>query len=159
VEMVRFLLICALVCAFLPGAASAAGFSLTVGPPVAAGAKVTKKSAAIFAIRMEECDDLSTARVTGTAEGRVNGSRTSVPVLVDAGGSAGVYVVSQNWPAEGVWVVNVSASCGRAKAGAIVPIAVHPDGAQGFVRESLKFFPRPATNAEIEAVLKSLEKH
>jgi len=43
--------------------------------------------------------------------------------------------------------------CHEANAGAIVPI-----GPKGFVRESSKFFPRPATNVEIEASLKALAK-
>ena len=38
-----------------------------------------------------------------------------------------------------------------ASAGAIVPI-----GPKGFIRESSKFFPRPATDAEIETSLKAL---
>ena len=57
----------------------------------------------------------------------------------------------QTWPAEGDWVVNLKGTCADASAGAIVPI-----GPKGFIRESSKFFPRPATNAEIETSLKAL---
>ena len=49
--------------------------------------------------------------------------------------------------------VNLKGTCADASAGAIVPI-----GPKGFVRESSKFFPRPATNAEIETSLKEIAK-
>jgi hypothetical protein len=48
-------------------------------------------------------------------------------------------------------VVALKGTCADANAGAIVPIGPH-----GFIRESSKFFPRPATNPEIEASLKAL---
>ena len=63
----------------------------------------------------------------------------------------GVYAVYRNWPAEGQWVVSLKGACNGAHAGAIIPI-----GPAGFVRETSKFFPRPATNIEIEASLKAL---
>jgi hypothetical protein len=47
--------------------------------------------------------------------------------------------------------VNLRGACAGETAGALVPI-----GPKGFIRESSKFFPRPATGAEIEAALKAL---
>jgi hypothetical protein len=151
-DMVRLLL----ACAAIPVVASAAGFSLTIGPPVAAGtgAKVTK-TAAVFAVRLEECDKLDTAQISGTADGIVDGARVSAPVTLSAATSPGVYVVSPAWSqGQGVWVVTLSATCGSARAGAIVPIGPGIGGA-GFLRERIKVFPRPATKAEIEAALKA----
>jgi hypothetical protein len=81
----------------------------------------------------------------------VKGVRRSVALKVEAMPKPGVYAVYQNWPADGHWVVNLKGTCNEANAGAIVPI-----GPKGFVRESSKFFPRPATNIEIEASLKAL---
>jgi hypothetical protein len=154
-EMVRPLL----VCGTIPVLAWAASFSLTVGPPVAAGtAKVTKTKSAVFAVRLEECDKLDKAQISGTEEGIVDGARMSVPVTLSAAESPGVYVVSpalsQN---QGVWVVNISATCGSARAGTIVPIGAGIGGA-GFQRERIKYFPRPATKAEIDAALKALRR-
>ena len=125
--------------------AAAAGFSLAIGPPVAAGAgvKLIKKSSVSFAVRMEECEDLGKAQISGTAEGLVNGSRLSTPIMLAPVGAPGVYLVEDTWSNEGTWVVNLSATCGSAKAGAIVAM-----GRQTFVRESSKFYPRPATAAE-----------
>jgi hypothetical protein len=152
VEMVKLMLACAL----LPAAASAAGFTLSIGPPVAAGTgiKVTKAKGATFAVRLEECDALDTAQVSGMAEGIVDGERRSAAVTISGTGSPGVYVVSQAFDeSQGVWVVNVNATCGRAKAGAIVAM-----GPQGFRREGTQVLPRAATKAEIESALKALER-
>jgi hypothetical protein len=151
-EMVKLVLACAL----LPVAASAAGFSLTIGPPVAAGTgvKITKTKGPSFAVRLEECDALETAQVGGTAEGIVDGERRSAALSITPTGSAGVYLVipAGDQTSQGVWVVSLSATCGKAKAGAIVPM-----GPQGFVREGTKVLPRAATKAEIDAALKALE--
>jgi hypothetical protein len=153
--MVRLVLACAL----LPAAASAAGFTLSIGPPVAAGtgAKVTKTKGATFAVRLEECEDLATARISGTAEGLVNGARTSVPLMLYAAASTGVYLVIQDWSPEGVWVVSLTATCGSSRAGAIVPMGASIAGG-GFLREGTKVLPRAATKAEIDSALKALER-
>jgi hypothetical protein len=140
--------------AAMPIAVSAAGFSLTIGPPVAAGpaAKVKKTGAAIFAVRLEECDALDKAQLAGLAEGIVEGTRTTAPLIVSDAGSAGVYVVSYGGNrGEGVWVASLSATCRGAKAGAIVPL-----GPEGFVREKIKLLPHPATKAEIKTALNKL---
>jgi hypothetical protein len=151
-EMVRLLL----ACAAIPVVASAAGFTLSIGSPVAAGTggKVTKTKAAVFAVRLEECAALDKAQIAGTAEGSVDGARTSAPVTLFTAESPGVYVVTlPDNQSHGVWVVSLSASCGPAKAGALVPI--EPGGA-GFLRERTKVFPRSPTKAEIDAALKTL---
>ena len=153
-EMVKLLL----ACATIPIVASAASFSLTIGPPVATGtsAKVTKTKSAVFAVRLEECDNLDKAQISGTEEGIVDGARTSAPVTLSAAESPGVYVVSPvSSQGQGVWVVSLSATCGSATAGAIVPIGAGIGGA-GFLREKTKVLSRPATKAEIDAALKAL---
>ncbi len=151
--MVRLFFLCALI----PATASAAGFVLTIGPPVAAGAGVkimkANKTAAAFAVRLEECDDPTKAQLSATAEGLVNGARSSVPVMPLAAGSPGVYLVVQAWPMEGVWAVSLSATCGTAKAGAIVPIS-----RSNFDREATKLFPRAPSPAEIQQSLLDAEK-
>jgi hypothetical protein len=83
----------------------------------------------------------------------VQGARRSLALKFAAMPQAGVYAVYQNWSAEGEWVVNLKGTCSNARAGAIVPI-----GPRGFIRESSKFFPRPATDAEIEMSLKALSR-
>ncbi len=143
----------ALILALAPFTASAADFSLTIGPPVAAGtdAKVVKKVAALFAVRLEECPDVSKAQITATANMMVNQAVTTVPAMIESGGKPGIYMVSRNWSGGGNAVVNVNATCGGAKAGAVVPI-----GAQGFSRESVKTFQRAVTPADVEAGFRAM---
>jgi hypothetical protein len=146
----------------LSAAAFGGDFMLAVGSPVAASlpatqggkeqvtvTKVAKDS--LFAVRTEGCADSAKAQISGTAEGLVNGVRQSVAVKLIPAAAPGVYVVSREWPGQGVWVVNLSGVCAGAKAGALVPI-----GPGGFNRESAKFFPRSTTEADIQASLKFL---
>jgi hypothetical protein len=130
--------------------AFADGFTFNIGSPVASQEYAFK--AAAFVFRTEGCADPAKSQISATAEGLVKGVRRSVALKVaPASSRPGVYAVFQNWPPEGAWVVNLKGTCGDAIAGAVVPI-----GPKGFVRESSKFFPRAATDAEIEASLKSI---
>jgi hypothetical protein len=127
----------------------AEGFTFSIGSPVAS--QEFQMKAAAFVFRTEGCADPAKAQIGATAEGLVKGARRSVVLKVASGARPGVYAVFQNWPAEGDWVVNLKGTCANASAGAVVPI-----GPKGFLRESSKFFPRPATDAEVEASLKTL---
>lgn len=129
-----------------------ADFSLAIGNPVAVALPdgVVKKDASM-AVRAENCAEPAKVQITGTAEGLVNGARRSVPVRLVPATAPGAFAVSRDWPREGVWVVSLVAHCGASTASAVVPF-----GPNGFLRESSKFFPRAATAAEVEAVLKTL---
>jgi hypothetical protein len=129
--------------------ALADGFTFTIGSPVAS--QDFRAKVAAFVFRTEGCTDPAKSQISGTAEGLVKGVRRSVALKVVAMSKPGVYAVYQNWPAEGEWVVNLKGTCTDANAGAIVPI-----GPKGFIRESAKFFPRLATDAEIDTSLKAL---
>ena len=129
--------------------ALAEGFTFTIASPVASQDFRSKTAAFVF--RTEGCADPAKSQISGTAEGIVKGARRSVPLKVDAMSRPGVYAVYQTWSAEGEWVVNLKGTCTSENAGSVIPI-----GPKGFVRESSKFFPRPATAAEIEAALKAL---
>jgi hypothetical protein len=125
------------------------GFSFTLGNPVAA--QDYRAKTASFVFRTEGCADPAKAQITGTAEGLVNGIRHSVPLKVSAMAKAGIYAVYQTWPTEGAWVVNLKGACGAENAGALVPTTT-----KGFLRDSVKFFPRPARHMEIETALRNL---
>jgi len=129
--------------------ALAEGFTFTIGSPVAS--QDFQAKGASFVFRTEGCAEPAKSQVGGTAEGLVKGARRSIPLKVMATSKPGVYAVYQSWPPAGDWVVNLKGTCADAGAGALVPI-----GARGFIRESAKFFPRPATDAEIDTILKSL---
>lgn len=148
--MVRIFLLCAAISAV----GSAADLSLTIGPPVAAGPGVkATKTKAVFAVRMEGCDDLADAHLSATAEGLVDGTRSSLRGMPVGAGSPGVYLVAEFWPMEGIWAVSLAASCGAVTAGAIVPVSN-----QGFVRGLIKLFPHPPTQPEIQQALFSADK-
>jgi hypothetical protein len=163
-EMVRNILMCAGILAGTLSEAAAADFTLAIGNPIAASGPTSGAAAtgaivkkvgknALFAVRFEQCASLDTAQITGLAEGVVAGVRTSAPVMLLSAGSPGVYLASmESGPNQGVWVVSLSATCGSAKAGALVSI-----GPQGFIRERTKLLPRPATKAEIDGALKALQ--
>jgi hypothetical protein len=131
--------------------ALADGFTFTIGSPVASQDYQAKGAAFVF--RTEGCAEPAKSQVGGTAEGVVNGARRSMALKVVAMSRPGVYAVPQSWPREGDWVVILDGTCANASAGAIVPI-----GPRGFIRESAKFFRRPATNKEIEAALHALSQ-
>jgi hypothetical protein len=129
--------------------ALAEGFKFQIGSPVASQEFPSKTAAFVF--RIEGCADPAKSQISGTAEGLVNGERRSVALKVTAMSKPGVYAVYQTWPSEGAWVVNLKGTCASENAGAVVPI-----GPRGFIRESSKFFTRPATGAEIKTSLDAL---
>jgi hypothetical protein len=138
----------------LLGAASvwAEGLSLTIGPPVAAQlAMPQKKFFGLFAIRVNGCADASKSVLTATGEGLVEAARRSVPIPPDATRTAGTWMVSRQWRAEGTWVVAVTATCGNETAAAIVPVR-----GDALVREGIQILPHAPTKAEVDAALKTL---
>jgi hypothetical protein len=124
-------------------------FKFTIGSPVASQDFQFKSAAFVF--RTEGCADPAKSQIGASAEGLVKGARRSVALKVMASAKPSVYAVMQSWPAEGDWVVSLRGTCAGANAGAIVPIR-----GNSFVRESSKFFSRPATDSEIDAALKAL---
>jgi hypothetical protein len=124
-------------------------FTFTIGSPVASQDSRSKLAAFVF--RTEGC--AANAQVGGTVEGLVEGARKSVALKFVAMSTPGVYAVYPTWPAGGDWVINLNGTCGRASAGALVPI-----GPSGFIRAASKFFSRPATAPEIETALHALSQ-
>jgi hypothetical protein len=143
--MSRFMVMAGL----LAGIALGEGFTFRIGNPVASQDFQFKSAA--FAFRTEGCADPGKAKITATAEGLVKGERRSIDLKVFPASRPGVFAVMQEWPADGNWLVALKGTCGGDNAGAIVPF-----NRQGFIRESSKFFSRPAKGSEIEASLKAL---
>jgi hypothetical protein len=125
------------------------GFTFAIGSPVASQDFHFKMAAFVF--RTEGCAVDARPQISATAEGIVKGARRSLALQVMTGTKPGVYAIVQSWPSEGQWVVNLRGTCASRSAGAIVPI-----GPQGFIRQSSKFYARPATDSEIQASLKAL---
>jgi hypothetical protein len=127
----------------------AAGLSLKFGNAVAAQDYRYKTAAFVF--RLDGCDDLSKAQISGTAEGIESGARRSLPLQFRQAGSGGVYSVISAIPNTGAWVVSLTAGCAGETTGALVPI-----GPAGLIREGVKTMPRSPTAKEADAALKEL---
>jgi hypothetical protein len=83
----------------------AGGFFLQVGNPEA-NAEARKMGAAVV-IKAVGCHDPANAKVTATAIGVVNGQRRTIQLEVKALREAGEYALTQQWPKEGKWVIQV----------------------------------------------------
>jgi hypothetical protein len=126
-------------------------FRLEIGPPVAGTSPQIKKNTA-FVVRPLACEDPAKSRITGVAEGYVDGARRSIALDLVPLTTPGGYAVQAQWPRDsGPWVVSLTGTCGAATAGAIVPIRQNQ-----FVRESSTFLERGATAKEIESSLGAL---
>ena len=134
-------------------------FRLEIGPPVAAGTdkkvlKDGKKS--ILAVRAVVCDDLANVRVTGSAEGVLNGARQSVPLtLTPVDKAEAIYVVSYQWPENGSWVLHLKGTCSSPKAEASTLV---PMNKGAFIREKTEVLREPATKKQLEAALTALAR-
>jgi hypothetical protein len=139
--------------ALLASAPALAGpfFRLEIGPPVAGSSPQIKKNTA-FVVRPLACADPAKSRITGVAEGYVDGARRSIALDLVPLSTPGGYAIQAQWPRDsGPWVVSLTGTCGTATAGAIVPIKQNQ-----FVRESSTFLERGATAKEIESSLGAL---
>lgn len=132
---------------------NASSFRLEVGPAVAGGA-TTKMKNVVLVVRPQVCEDPSNVRITGTAEGQVNGARQSVGLkLVPVDATRGIYAVQQQWSDDGKWVVQLNGSCSQPKASAstIVPVTK-----TGFIREKTQVLTETATKTQVDAALAAL---
>ena len=129
-------------------------FRLEVGPPVAAGtdAKIKK---AVLVVRPRLCDDEASVRITGTAEGIVNGMRQSVSLNLVTLPTPGVHAVQRQWPDDGQWVLHLNGRCPAtgATSSTIVPLTK-----AGFDRAKTRVLPQTATRADVDAVLSELTR-
>jgi hypothetical protein len=128
--------------------AYAESLAIQIAAPVAAQSFQTKRSTFVF--RTTGCAAPAKPEVTATAEGRVANQRRSLPLKLVAASTPGVYGIFREWPVEGVWIVNLTATCSSETAAALVAT----DG-KSFIRESSTFLSRRATEPEIEAALKN----
>ena len=126
------------------------GFTLQVGPPVAAGTPLAKK--AVFVVRPGDCPDPAAAQVAATAEGLVNGARRSMPLSIASLPTPGVHAVNKEWPDSGAWIVNVVVRCAGKTNGALVTLGPK----NSYQREGVKMLPHEPTKQEIDASLKAL---
>lgn len=96
-------------------------------------------------------------RLSGTAEGIVDGQRRSIPLRFGDTQRKGSYALTRQWPREGRWVLSITLLTGeRADASALVVLGV--DGTPSRVhmptrRDGPWHVPRILTAAEVTAAL------
>jgi hypothetical protein len=135
---------------FVP-ALTAENLRIQIASPVAAQMYQMKRSAFVF--RTSGCPSEAKPEFSATAEGKVDGQRRSVALKVATASAPNVFGIFREWPAQGVWVVNLKARCASDRAGALVAT-----DAAGLVRESSSILDHHATEAEIEAALERGKK-
>jgi hypothetical protein len=89
----------------LAGQLFAGGFWLQLGNPEASAE--ARKVNAVVTIKATGCHDPAVAKVTATAVGMVDGQRRSIPLKLDKLSEPGAYALSQQWPKEGKWVIEL----------------------------------------------------
>ena len=99
-----------------------------------------------WTVEAQGCRDYSHARITGQAEGIVNGRRQSMPLELTPTGKPGTYTVRKQWPAEGKWILVFTGTSGDLHTYTLVDLAAD----QWRPRLTM----RPVTAEEIEAALR-----
>ena len=126
--------------------AFAGGFYLTLGNP--AVSSDAKAKHAFVTVRADGCHNPENAQISAVAEGVINGKRQTVPLKLTALSAPGAYAIHRAWPAEGAWVVSVTAKHTFATAGAVIPVT-----RDGFDRSAATIMQGAPPAAEIEAAL------
>jgi len=107
---------------------------------------VVQNKDAGLTVEAQGCQDYSHARITGQAEGIVNGKRQSMSLELTPTEKPGTYTVRKQWPAEGKWVLVFSGISGERHTYTLVD----PDAGQGSPHMTM----RPVTAEELEAALR-----
>jgi hypothetical protein len=120
---------------------------LQLGNPSASPEAV--KAGAVLTVKAAGCHDPAAATLTATAVGTVNGQRREIPLKVTPLSEPGMFAISQQWPREGKWVIDLVARNEQQFTNTLVTAG--PDGVdRGSAKTNLKQF----TPADVEAMLK-----
>ena len=132
--------------AALAGQLFAGGFYLQLGNPEAN--TEAKKANAVLVIQATGCHDPATATLSATAVGVVNGKRQSIPLQVTKLSGAGEFALTQQWPKEGKWVIELVARNGEQFTNTLVAA-----GPTGLDRLHAKGDMKPFSKAAVESML------
>lgn len=95
-------------------------------------------------------------KVSGTADGLVGGERRSVPLAIEPTSTTGLYALRRQWPREGVWVLRITVDEDHGSATAVVGVGASGEVNLVRVPTGVGRIPRPASDAEVGAMLHSL---
>jgi len=125
----------------------AGGFFLQAAKPETPEAL---KAGAVLTATVVGCHDPAEATVTAAAIGYVNGQRRTIPLKLSALSAPGTFAISQQWPKDGRWVIQIS---GRVKQGEVTNTLVKA-GPSGIDYGSGKAEMRAFTAQEVDALLR-----
>jgi hypothetical protein len=125
----------------------AGGFWLELGNPEAS--PEARKANAVFTVRAVGCHDPASANVTATAIGIVNGQKKTLPIELTKLSTPGMYAVSQQWPKEGKWVIQLVGKNGEQFTNSLVTA-----GPQGVDRLHAKADMHAFASQDIDALLR-----
>lgn len=161
-SLMRPLVAAAAAVALLASAATAGTmFRLEIGSPAALGMDKKFKDIKdgkklVLAVRAVVCEDLANVKVSGTAEGLVNGKRESLPITLTVVDQAeAVYAIGQQWAQDGAWVLHLKGSCSTPRAEASTLVAVSKGA---FIREKSVVLREPATKKQVEDAVATLAR-
>ncbi len=130
----------------------AGGFQLRVDVP-------QDDSDVVVLVRTYRCHQPEKAKVTGTAEGLVDGQRVSVPLTLKTV-EKGVYSVERQWSARGAWVLAFSGSYAGQHTSTVVTL---DDQGKVAVRETERgteldalILPRKLKSSDVERALQRI---
>jgi hypothetical protein len=123
------------------------GFWLQLGNPEASSE--ARRTNAVVTIKATGCHDPAAAKVTATAIGMVDGQRRSIVLKLDKLSEPGAYALSQQWPKEGKWVIELTARNDEQFTNTLLSA-----GPQGVDRLHAKSAMKEFAAADVEALLK-----
>ena len=135
-----------LILAVLAAPLFAGGFFLQLGNPEAN--PEARKLNAVLVIKATGCHDPAGAAVTATAVGVVNGERRTIPLHVKKLAEVGEFALTQEWPREGKWVIEIVGKNPSQFTNTLVTA-----GPKGIDRLHAKLAMKQFTPAEVEALL------
>lgn len=130
----------------LASTASSGGFYLQLGNPKASVEARAKN--AVLTVLATGCHEPEKAALSGNAIGMEGSRRRTIPLKLDRLKAPGMFALSQQWPAEGRWVLEI---IGENKG--MTTSAVLIAGPDGVDRTSAKFYSRRPGASEIDAAL------
>lgn len=124
----------------------AGGFFLQLGNPEASAE--ARKANAVLTIKAAGCHDPATAQITATAIRMVNGQRESIPLKVTPLSEPGMFALSQQWPKEGRYVIELVGRNGEQFTNTLVAA-----DAKGFDRTHAREAMKQFTEQDVLAML------
>ena len=138
---IRLILPLTLACQLFAG-----GFWLELGNPEASAE--ARKNNAVVIMRAIGCHHPATARVSASAIGVVDGKRQTLELKVIPLSEPGTFVLSQQWPKRGRWVIQLVGKNGEQFTNTLISA-----GPEGVDRLHARSDTKPFREGDVEALL------